>query len=124
MNPITIPKEFNYISAFLTFKCNLACKYCLNAFGEDFSRKREELSGEQWVEALNRFETEIPITFTGGEPFVHKDFIEILKNLKQGLGIEILTNLYANSENYRKTLERLLMKLIQIELIEIPPITI
>lgn len=106
MNQIEIPKEFNYISAFLTFRCNLACKYCLNTFEEDFSRKREELSGQQWIDALNRIETEIPITFSGGEPFIHRDFIKIIKNLKPELGIDILTNLYPNSENYKKTLEQ------------------
>lgn len=105
-NTITIPQEVNYISAFLTFRCNLSCKYCLNAFEDDFSRKREELSVNQWVEALNRFETNIPITFTGGEPFVHKDFINIIKNLKPELGIDILTNLYSNSDSYSKNLER------------------
>jgi len=101
-----IPDIYNYISAFLTFRCNLACKYCLNAFEEDFLRKREELSGKQWVEALNRLETQIPVTFTGGEPFVHRDFIDILKNLKPELGIDILTNLYPNAEFHKKTLER------------------
>ena len=103
---IKVPKEFNYISAFLTFRCNLACKYCLNYFEKDFSRKREELSGKQWIDALNSLETEIPLTFTGGEPFVHKDFIDIIKNLKQKIGIDILTNLYSPSENFKKTLER------------------
>jgi len=103
---IKVPKEFNYISAFLTFRCNLACKYCLNDYEKDFSRKREELSGKQWIDALNSLETEIPLTFTGGEPFVHKDFIDIIKNLNPKHKIDILTNLYSNSENFKKTLER------------------
>ncbi len=111
MNTIKIPKEFSYVSAFLTFRCNLACKYCLNAFEDDFSRKREELSGRQWIEALNRLETQIPITFTGGEPFVHKDIIDIIKNLRPELRLEILTNLYSNSENFKKTLEKFVMKI-------------
>jgi sulfatase maturation enzyme AslB (radical SAM superfamily) len=111
MNKVEIPKEFNYISAFLTFRCNLRCKYCLNTFEKDFSRKREELSGEQWINALNRLETEIPITFSGGEPFVHRDFVEIIKNLKPELGIDILTNLYSSSKDYKKTLERFIKEI-------------
>lgn len=111
MNTIKIPEEINYISAFLTFRCNLSCKYCLNALEGDFSRKREELSGEQWIDALNRFETKVPITFTGGEPFVHQGFIDIIKNLKPELGIDILTNLYSNTENFKKSLERFISEI-------------
>ncbi len=105
MNSIKIPEEFNYISSFLTFRCNLSCPYCLNAFEDDFSRKRNELSGEEWVENLNRIETNVPITFTGGEPLVHQDFIKIIKQLKPSLSIDILTNLYSNTEKYKLTLD-------------------
>ncbi len=106
MKKMRLQEEFNYISAFLTFRCNLSCKYCLNTFENGFSRKREELSGKQWIEALNRLETQVPITFTGGEPFVHKDFIDIIKGVKPELKLEILTNLYSNSDNLKKTLEK------------------
>jgi len=35
-----------------------------------------------------------PITFSGGESFLHPDFIYIINNLKPELNIDILTNLY------------------------------
>ncbi len=98
MDPIQIPQGYNYISAFLTMRCNLNCSFCLNSIDKsrEFNRtKFKELSGEQWVKALNRIESrpEVPVTFSGGEPFLHPDFLYILKNLKKDLNIDILTNL-------------------------------
>ncbi|MEK6820129.1 MAG: radical SAM/SPASM domain-containing protein, partial [Nanoarchaeota archaeon] len=86
-----------YMTAFLTMRCNLNCSFCLNAFSKDFNRtKFREISGKQWVEALNKLESreDLPITFSGGEPFLHPDFIYILNNLKPELKIDILTNFY------------------------------
>jgi len=88
--------DYKYISAFLTMRCNLNCSYCLNTFEDSFNRGNfKELSGEQWVNALNKIEQkrDIPITFSGGEPFLHKDFLYIINNLKPELNIDILTNL-------------------------------
>lgn len=96
MNSIIIPETYKYIAAFLTMRCNLKCSYCLNEFDEKFNRKDfKELSGEEWVKSLNKIEPKknVPITFCGGEPFLHKDFIYIINNLKPELEIDILTNL-------------------------------
>lgn len=93
---IKLPASYTYITAFLTMSCNLNCSYCLNANNKNFDRKDFKIiSGEKWVEALNRIVSrpEVPITFTGGEPFLHKDFIYIINNLKPELNIDILTNL-------------------------------
>ena len=93
---VKIPSTYKYISAFLTMRCNLNCSFCLNAFDKNFDRKSfGEISGEQWVEALNKTESrsDVPITLTGGEPSLHKDFIYIINNLKPELNIDLLTNL-------------------------------
>ena len=101
---IKIPEEYTYIAAFLTLRCNLSCEFCLNAFDGDFSRKREEISGEEWVKALNKLEPkkDIPITLSGGEPALHQDFIYIINNLKKELNIDILTNLYWDEKRFDK----------------------
>ena len=100
MKKIKIPKDYKYICAFLTMRCNLNCSFCLNSIdkNKDFNRtKFKELSGKEWVDALNRIKSrkDIPITFSGGEPFLYKDFIYILNNIKPELNINILTNLSA-----------------------------
>lgn len=104
MSLLEIPKEYTYISAFLTMNCNLSCSFCLNEFDEDFSRKGQEISGEQWVNALNKIEPKkgVPITFCGGEPSLHKDFIYILNNLKPSLEMDILTNLQWSEKKIQK----------------------
>jgi len=97
MRSIKLPEAYKYIAVFPTMRCNLKCSFCLNAFSKDFNRNRfHEISGEQWIKALNRIETreDVPITFSGGEPFLHPEFIHILNNLKSSINIDILTNLY------------------------------
>lgn len=94
---IVIPEEYTYISAFLTMRCNLNCNFCLNALdkSKEFNRKKfQEISGKEWINALNRIDSpHIPLTFSGGEIFLHKDFMYILNNIKPELNIDLLTNL-------------------------------
>lgn len=113
MRKIIIPEAYRYISAFLTMKCNLNCSFCLNAFGRDkkFSRSKfKEISGKEWLCALNRIESgsEVPITFSGGEPLIHRNFVDIMNNLKADLNIDVLTNLYPNSKAHKDKIERFL----------------
>ena len=103
-------EEYKYLSAFLTLRCNLKCSYCLNDFEEDFTRKRNELSGKEWVLGINKIKPnpEVPITLTGGEPILHNDIIHIINNIKPEWNIDILTNLYPNSPLHKKRLENFL----------------
>ena len=99
LKPIIIPENYKYIAVFLAMRCHLNCSYCLNNLenSKDFNRtKFKELTGEEWVKALNRIKSkqDVPITFSGGEPFLHKDFFYILNNLNPELKVDILTNLY------------------------------
>ncbi len=98
MKEILLPESYDYISAFLTLRCNLNCSFCVNnASSNCFQRKSfKELSGKEWVKALNRIKSrkEVPISLLGGEPSLHKDFIYIINNLKPELEIDILTNLW------------------------------
>jgi len=97
MNEIKLPENHKYIAVLLTMGCNLDCSFCLNAFSsKHFDRKVfGEIKGDDWVKGLNRIESrpDVPITFSGGEPFLHKGFIYILNNLRKDTGIDILTNL-------------------------------
>jgi hypothetical protein len=101
---IKIPPNYKYIAAFLSMKCNLDCSFCLNRLGTDINRGRfKEISGEEWVNALNKIESrpDVPITFSGGEPTIHPDFIYIINNLKPSLNVDILTNF-----SYRKAVDK------------------
>lgn len=94
MKDIIIPGGYNYIGVFLTLACNIGCSYCINEHGELFKRETH-LSGEDWIKGLNRLisRDDLPVTFQGGEPSLHKDFIKIINGLKPGLKLDILTNL-------------------------------
>ena len=102
MEKVCLTESHRGISAFLTFRCNLSCSYCVNKTNnKDFQRKGfREISGEEWVTALNRLESRkgVPVTFLGGEPFLHKNFIYIINNLKSELEIDILSNLWMGEE--------------------------
>ena len=96
MKPIIIPESYNYIAAFLTFSCNLRCSFCINDFeSKARATKRRLLSGEEWVEGLNRIVSrpDLPVTLQGGEPTLHRDFSYIVNNIKPELNIDVLTNL-------------------------------
>ncbi|MDD2653684.1 MAG: 4Fe-4S cluster-binding domain-containing protein [Candidatus Omnitrophica bacterium] len=101
MKNITIPSNYNYIAAFLTFACNYRCSYCINYFsGKNFANKI--ISGNDWVKALNRINSreDLPVTLQGGEPSLHKDFIYIINNIKPTLHIDILTNLQFDVDEF------------------------
>ncbi len=88
-----IPETYKYLGIFLSMRCNLSCGFCLNNISREERKNFKELNGEEWVQALNNIEsTGVPITFGGGEPMIHEDFIYIINNLKPSLNIDILTN--------------------------------
>lgn len=85
----------------LTHRCNMRCKHCYMAAGDAISN---ELSEEQWISAienLSRVVTNTEIVFTGGEPLVRKDSINIMKCAKQnGHSVVLFTNgILINEDN-------------------------
>ena len=83
----------NYISAFLTFRCNMHCSYCINHYG-DF-RPRKEIDAYKWGEILKSLPNrdDLPITLGGGEPTLHPGFFTLLYELEnQGKKVDLLTN--------------------------------
>jgi sulfatase maturation enzyme AslB (radical SAM superfamily) len=95
LKTVKLPTSYNYIACFLTLECNLKCNYCINHFRQKKWPKRKLITGKEWVVALNRLEcsSDLPVTLQGGEPSLHPDFIWVIKNIKESLHIDILTNL-------------------------------
>lgn len=111
MNPVKIPEGYKYISAFLTMRCNLSCGFCLNNLenSTDFHRESfPEVSGDEWIEMLNRIKSrsQVPITLSGGEPFLHAGFIGIINGLKPDLNIDILTNLQWGEKGIERFIDK------------------
>lgn len=91
---LNLPPHYNYVAVFLTLSCNLRCSYCINHLSGK-ARGRRHLNAVEWIAALNRLDLidSLPITFQGGEPSLHPGFFEILGGLRDGLKIDLLTNL-------------------------------
>ena len=89
---IVVPDHYNYLAVFLTFFCPRECSYCLNEQGDGL-QQRQIVDGKEWMAALNRLETKLPITFNGGEPLSHPGFFEIVNGLDERLKVDMLTTL-------------------------------
>jgi MoaA/NifB/PqqE/SkfB family radical SAM enzyme len=103
MRTIEVPKSYQYVGIFLTLSCNLKCSYCINhAVG--LKQGRKILKGDDWARALGRIQIahDIPLSFQGGEPSIHKDFFSILNSVPSGLSIDLLTNLQFSPDEFAR----------------------
>jgi radical SAM protein with 4Fe4S-binding SPASM domain len=80
----------------LTYKCNDKCSFCYVG-----DRKVEELSAADWKKILARlWKIGVPsVIFTGGEPTLRKDLVELVGSAK-----EFVTGLITNGRNLGKEL--------------------
>ena len=65
----------------LTDRCNLRCTYCMPAEGLDWMPTQEVLTGEEIVRLVRLATDRLGVTevrFTGGEPLLRGDLVEIL----------------------------------------------
>ena len=90
-------REINYLRLAVTDRCNLRCNYCMPAEGINFAKNDTLFT----IDELARLSTILvsqginKLRITGGEPFVRKDLMVLLRHLT-GLGgledISITTN--------------------------------
>lgn len=76
----------------LTYRCNLNCVHCYCKGSED---DRKELSLSEWKSILDEIRARgcLYIIFTGGEPLIREDFVELFSYAKKrGFIISIFTN--------------------------------
>jgi len=88
------------ISLFLTYKCNLRCLMCgqwgengaFNEFNKDILKQQLTLDEiKSIIDDVRGFKPNI--TLFGGEPFIHPNWFEIIKTIKDaGLRCNIVTN--------------------------------
>ena len=89
----------------ITYKCNLLCKHC---YSSSNSSKPLGLSISKIFEILDFLDKLgiLAIQFLGGEPFIRKDFIEILHyTVRKNFGIYINTNATLMNDNLIKNLQ-------------------
>lgn len=80
--------------------CQLRCNYCDSLYavdGDDFV----EMSIEEIFEEISKYSTR-KVTFTGGEPLIQKDALELIKRLvRGGYEVNIETNGAVDLSNLR-----------------------
>ena len=76
-------RPIKYLRLSVTDRCNLRCFYCMPEEGIRFLPKDQLLSYEELTRISNLFiELGVgKIRITGGEPFVRKDLVDLLKNI-------------------------------------------
>jgi cyclic pyranopterin phosphate synthase len=100
-------RSFPYFRISITDVCNFKCGYCLPNGYQKSENKKEFLSLEE-IKRIGKALSELgvcKIRFTGGEPTVRNDFVEIIENLKSLPGINkvvFTTNGY-NLKNIAKS---------------------
>jgi len=86
----TFGRTFDYVRIAITEKCNLRCTYCMPEEGVDFKNGEQILTTEEIlrvVDVLARMGVK-KVRFTGGEPLVRKDIIDLVKGSANTPGIK------------------------------------
>jgi len=78
-------REIDYVRIAVTDRCNLRCFYCMPAEGIPYEPQAHLLSYEEITRLLKVLGSIgfNKVRFTGGEPFLRKDFMQLLENTSQ-----------------------------------------
>lgn len=85
-------RRIEYLRISVTDKCNLRCVYCMPLQGLDWMRRDELLTYEE-IEQVVRAMAPLGlrrVRFTGGEPLVRRDLVELVRRVAAVPGIEDL----------------------------------
>lgn len=90
-------RKINYLRLAVTDRCNLRCNYCMPAEGINFAKNNKLLTIDE-LKVLSEILVDQgidKIRITGGEPFVRKDLMVLLRHLRSMDGlmdISVTTN--------------------------------
>ena len=108
-SPLTVKWE-------ITRRCNLNCEHCYARTSKTQSNELKTNDIKKVLDRLNEINT-ISLHFTGGEPFVRKDFIDILEYANDyNFSITILTNATLINKKLAERLSMINIQSIQVSL--------
>lgn len=112
-NIIVIPDEMGFE---LTSRCNMKCPFCfIHADEKGGTGKKIEFGKKEILKAIENL-IDCTIAFTGGEPTIREDFLEIIREVKKrGLRVAILTNGLKLDEAYVERLKNIGVDKIQLQ---------
>ena len=80
----------------VSYRCNLRCNMChsLSLIEDSVATEnnKKELTSEQIIKIIRQLPRNTLITFTGGEPFLRKDMVDILTSACKSYKCHIITN--------------------------------
>lgn len=94
----------------VTRRCNLRCLMCqyiqwLNCASAE-EQKKDELTTQEWLDVIDQVPRWGLITFTGGEPFMKQDFLQLLERASARCRVHLITNAtLLNEERARRCAE-------------------
>lgn len=82
-------RPLSYVRIAVTDRCNLRCFYCMPEEGIRYLPKKDLLTFEEIERLVTLMASQgiSKVRFTGGEPFVRKDFIDLVSAVSQIPGI-------------------------------------
>lgn len=117
------------LSWMLGKRCNYDCSYCAEPWHDNYS---PHISKEKFFNFLDQLETHVrskgkkfKINITGGEPFVHPDFLEILQYIKSKdtlTQLVVCTNGSLPLEIYQKSAEYITNLTVSLHLEQTTPV--
>lgn len=83
-------RNHTYLRISLTERCNLRCSYCMPEEGVPLKPNTEILQKDEIVKLVKFFVRNgvNKVRFTGGEPLVRKDCLDIIKEISQLDGLK------------------------------------
>ena len=100
-------RRFRNIDICITGCCDFRCRHCFNAAENDRSRGTQPAT-EQLIDLIARLDAcgIANVTFSGGEPLLHKGFIRLAEELtrRDMRFVRLVTNLYHMTPNLAYTL--------------------
>ena len=75
----------NYAVIYVDGRCNMHCGFCIHAAVD--ARKTPVISPEEWGTVFKKANSLLHLTVTGGEPFLRKDFVEIIDNILESCNV-------------------------------------
>ena len=83
-------RKINYLRVSVTDKCNLRCIYCMPKDHKDFLDNKDQLTSNEVFRIIKEAVSLgiSKIRFTGGEPLVRKDIVDLIGMVNELEGIE------------------------------------
>ena len=75
----------NYAVIYIDGRCNMHCGFCCHAAMD--ARKTPIMPAEKWGSIFRKAQSLLHLTVTGGEPFIRKDFVEIIDKIISSCGV-------------------------------------